>query len=84
MKRVIVHIDRLVLKGFDVEDQHRIAADLQAELGRTLAVPKMHEWLAGLRNVQHIQVGATNTDPSAKTASHGTSAARAIVRSLKQ
>ena len=33
MKRVVVHIDRLVLKGFRHEDRHDIAVGLQAELG---------------------------------------------------
>lgn len=37
MSRVIVHIDRLVLRGFRVEDRHRIAAGLQQELEQVLA-----------------------------------------------
>jgi hypothetical protein len=36
MKRVIVHIDRLVLKGFRPEDRHAIAEGLRVELGRRL------------------------------------------------
>ena len=37
MKRVLVHIDRLVLKGFRHEDRHAIALGLQEELGRVFA-----------------------------------------------
>ncbi|MFP5406818.1 MAG: hypothetical protein ACLGHY_10945 [Gammaproteobacteria bacterium] len=32
MSRVIVHIDRLVLRGIQAEDRHRIAAGLQQAL----------------------------------------------------
>ncbi len=37
MTRVIVHIDRLVLRGIHPQDRHAIAEGLQAELGRLLA-----------------------------------------------
>ena len=37
MKRVVVHIDRLVLNGFRHADRHAIAAGLQQELGRVFA-----------------------------------------------
>ena len=32
MSRVIVHIDRLVLRGIRAEDRHRVAAGLQQQL----------------------------------------------------
>ncbi len=45
MKRVVVHIDRLMLKGFRPEDRHAIASGLQEELGRVFgdraAVPPL-------------------------------------------
>ena len=34
MKRVVVHIERLVLNGFQHEQRQAIAAGLQQELGR--------------------------------------------------
>jgi hypothetical protein len=37
MKRVVVHIDSLVLRGFQHEDRHAIAAGLQQELTRGFA-----------------------------------------------
>jgi hypothetical protein len=37
MKRVVVHVDRLLLKGFRHEDRHTIAVGLQRELGRVFA-----------------------------------------------
>ncbi len=37
MNRVIVHIDRLVLRGFAAAERDRIAAGLRQELGRVFA-----------------------------------------------
>lgn len=37
MKRVIVHIDQLVLRGFCAQDRHAIAAGFQQQLGQVLA-----------------------------------------------
>lgn len=39
MKRVVVHIDRLVLRGIDSADAHAVRAGVQAELQRLLANP---------------------------------------------
>jgi hypothetical protein len=84
MKKVVVHIDRLVLKGFDPRDQNRIAADLQAELARAMADPPAHERLADLGQVPHIWAEADMTGVHGTTASPGTSAAQAIMRGLKR
>lgn len=54
MRRVIVNIDRLVLKGFRFEDRHAIAQGLQAQLTRLLADPGMAEQIAGLGNVPRL------------------------------
>jgi hypothetical protein len=37
MKRVVVHIDRLVLKGFWYEDQHIISEGLRERLTRVFS-----------------------------------------------
>lgn len=39
MTRLVLHIDRLVLRGIDPHDAQSIAAALQAELQRRLATP---------------------------------------------
>lgn len=47
MTRVIVHIDRLVLKGFRPEDRDAIAEGLREELGRRLGEPAaIQNWAA--------------------------------------
>ena len=40
MKRVLVHIEHLVLRGFRNEDQQAITAGLQQELARVLPIDK--------------------------------------------
>ncbi|MDN3556275.1 hypothetical protein [Halomonas maura] len=39
MTRLVLHIDRLVLRGIDPDDAEAISAGLQAELQRRLAAP---------------------------------------------
>ena len=57
MKRVVVHIDRLVLKGFRPEDRHAIAAGLQQELGRVFAEREAVSLLRAKGDVSRLQVG---------------------------
>jgi hypothetical protein len=80
MKRVVVHIDRLVLKGFREGDQHGIAAGLQDELGRLLSSPGAAEQLRHLGNVESIRAGKIQVSLGAKPEATGVSAARAIAR----
>ncbi len=39
MKRIVLHVDRLVLSGIDRADAQALSAGLQAELHRLLSVP---------------------------------------------
>ncbi|MCB2008134.1 MAG: hypothetical protein KDH93_24210 [Rhodoferax sp.] len=39
MRRVVLHVDRLVLHGIDRTDAQALSAGLQAELQRLLSVP---------------------------------------------
>jgi hypothetical protein len=57
MKRVVVHIDRLVLKGFRREDRHAIAAGLQQELGRLFADRDAVSGLQATGDVSQLRVG---------------------------
>jgi hypothetical protein len=85
MKRVVVHVDRLVLKGFEQGDHHRIAADLQGELGRLLADPAAFERLVSRSHASSVEVGRANAAAlGGKPARSGTSVAKAIVRGLSK
>ncbi len=57
MKRVIVKIDRLVLKGFRFEDRHAIAQGLQEQLTRLLAAPGMAEQIGATGSASRLRLG---------------------------
>lgn len=84
MKRVIMHIDRLVLNGYAQNEGREFAAQLQAELGQLLAEPGASARLAGLGHARHLRVelqrGAGGVTPDRS----GSAVARAIVGGLKR
>ncbi|CAE6792153.1 MAG: hypothetical protein H8K06_13980 [Nitrospira sp.] len=67
MKRVVVNIQSLVLKGFRFEDRHAVAQGLQEQLSLLLAEPGMAERLASLGEVPRLRTKAISltgeTDP---------------------
>lgn len=83
MKRVIVHIDSLVLKGFRHEDRHAIAEGLNAELGRLLAAPEASRHLGAQDGVSRLKIGAVHIGQGAKPAAVGGLAAQGIARGIK-
>ena len=66
MKRVVVYIDRLVLKGFRTEDQLAIAAGLQQELGRVFADREAVSLLRAMGDVSRLQVGGVHIEHGSK------------------
>jgi len=82
MKRVIVHIDRLLLDGFHASDREGIAAGLRSELGRLLSETSTNRNLASLGNRAVVKAGTIPTTSVAKPEATGVGAARAIVRGL--
>jgi len=83
MKRVVVHIDRLVLKGFRQEDRHAIAAGLQAELMRLFADPATATGLANIGDTARLPVGTVHMPHDVTPQSVGTQTARGIARSIR-
>lgn len=57
MKRVVLHIDRLVLNGVDRADAQAVSAGLQAELQRLLVDPRVAGSLVDGGNRARIQAG---------------------------
>ena len=84
MKRVVVHIDRLVLKGFRHEDQHAIAAGLQQELGRVFADREAVSHLRAIGDVSRLQVGDVHIEHASKPQRVGESVAHGIGREIKK
>ena len=84
MKRVVIHIDRLVLKGFRHEDQHAIAAGLQQELSQLLADPQAVQGLTDLGNVSRLRVAGVRIAQGSKPQRVGAQVAQNIGREFKK
>lgn len=82
MKRVIVHIDSLVLKGFRPEDRHAVAEGLRRELGRLLATPEAAGLLAQRDDAGRLNLGAVRLAHATQPARVGEGAAQGIVRGI--
>ncbi len=84
MKRVIVNIDRLVLKGFRFEDRHAIAQGLQEQLTQLLYEPGMAERMGVIGNLSRLRVAPMHLAPETKPHDVGTAAANGIGQGLSQ
>jgi hypothetical protein len=84
MRRVIVHIDSLVLRGFNHEERHAIAAGLQQELARLLADTQTAQQLTAKGDMLRLRVGSININPGSKPQGVGVDAARGIGREVKK
>ena len=84
MKRVVVHIDRLVLKGFRPEDRHAIATGLQQELGRVFADREAVSLLSAMGDVQRLQVGGVPIEHGSRPQRVGESVAQGIGKEIRK
>ena len=84
MKHVLVHIDRLVLKGFRHEDRHAIAAGLQQELGRIFAAQDTVSLLSAGGDVSRLQVGGVDIEHGSKPQRVGENVAQSIGKEIKK
>jgi hypothetical protein len=82
MRRVIVNIDSLVLRGFRHEDRHAIAAAVQEELTRTLMAPGAAQQIATLGSVSNLKLGNVNIEANAKPRQVGAETGRAVAKGL--
>lgn len=77
MKKLVIQIDQLVLRGFRPEHGRAIAESLGAELGRLLATP---EGIEALRSGVDSRRLAIALPADGQPADTGRRVARAIVR----
>lgn len=82
MKRVVVHIDRLVLKGFRQEDRQVVAEGLQQELARLFAEPGAATRLSGLGDIHRLRVNNLALRDGVQPGEIGEAGARGIGREL--
>ena len=84
MKRVVVHIERLVLKGFRPEDRHAIAAGLQQELGRVFAERDAVSLLGVMRNVPRLLVSGVPIEAGSTPQRVGENVAQGIGKEIRK
>ena len=77
MRRVVVHIDRLVLNGYRPEDRHAIAAAVQAELADLVSTDAGLARLTELARVPPVSVTAP-IEHAARPAAVGRAVARSV------
>jgi hypothetical protein len=84
MKRVVVHIDCLVLKGFRHEDRHAIAAGLQQELARAFADHNAVAFLKNAADLTRLRVSGVQIEHGTKPQRVGEHVGRGIAKELKR
>lgn len=80
MNRVVLHIDRLVLRGFAQEDRDGIAEGLRLELENLLANTGALQHLRGMSSVPRLSMGDVQITHGEKPAQVGKLIASGIVK----
>jgi hypothetical protein len=78
MRRVVVHIDSVVLKGFQHADGHAVAQGLQQELLRLISQPAVAQRLEQLGSIPSVRAGGFVVAHAAHPAQMGADAATQI------
>jgi hypothetical protein len=84
MKRIVIRIDNLALRGFRHADRHAVSAGLQAELARLFAAPGRADRLAALGSVAGLSVRPFRVESGSAPGEIGLAAARAIGGSVRR
>jgi hypothetical protein len=84
MRRVVVHIDRMVLKGFGNADAQAVGEGMRTEFARLLARPATGEKLASLGHVPSLQAGQIRLGHDARPQAVGLSVGRAIAKGISR
>lgn len=84
MKRVVLHIDRLVLRGFRPENRAAIVEGLRGELGRLLADPTTSARLSSTPQVPKIDAGRVSVRQGGEASQIGAALGGAVVRGIKR
>ena len=79
-QRIVLHIDRLVLRGIDRADAGAVSAAIQAELRRLVAVPGNIDAFTASSDRERLNAGSVRIGAGDGSRSLGRSVARQIVR----
>ncbi len=79
---VELHIEELVLHGFEPRDRYRIGEAVQHELTRLIAQMGAPGWLSRGGEVERLDGGAFETSPDSGAKTIGAQVARAVYTGL--
>jgi hypothetical protein len=82
MKRVMLHINRLVLRGIDRADAQAVSAGLQAELQALLADPRVAGALVNGGNRARVHAGTVDSSADGSGRNMGKAIAGGIARGI--
>jgi hypothetical protein len=80
--KIELHIEELVLDGFDPRDRYRIADELQRALTHALSEPHENNIEPRAREVDRLDAGSVTLQKNASARHVGTQVAGAIVDAL--
>ena len=82
MKRVVVHIERLVLRGFGEADRGELAQGLQETLAAELGQRGVAQRLSAPREVPRVDAGTVRIARGSRASRIGGDVAKAIVKGI--
>jgi hypothetical protein len=82
MTRVVLHIDKLILRGIERADAPAIAAAIEAQLEQSLGAPGMANSLGELGNRRQVNAGVVDATAVGGARQLGRQAARQIVKGV--
>lgn len=83
MKRLVLHVERLVLNGFRPDEHAAFAESLRGELGRHLGQSEVASLLASRSNAARVVVPVLRVPAATKAARVGERVAHAIARGMQ-
>lgn len=83
MTRIVLQVDKLVLRGIDPADAKAVAAGVQGELQRLLAVPGAASALIAVGDRLRVDTAPTKLAPGAGNYKTGQRIARSILKGVK-
>jgi hypothetical protein len=83
VRKIVLHVERVILGGFQDRDQVAFMRALETELRRNLRAPKVGLALATRGNADRIEAKGRAVPRSLKAEDAGRWAARAIARGLR-
>ena len=82
--RVVIHIERLVLRGFRREDRHAIAVGLEEELGRVFGEREAVQQLRAVGDASRLRVGGVHVEHGVQPQRIGANVARGIREEMRK